>query len=58
ATVVAAAVGQAALHEQSTRSVDPMQMTQFLATDGVDRFRRVGEYFLGQVLPAVEWVDL
>jgi hypothetical protein len=30
----------------------------FLATDGVDRFRRVGRYFLGRTPEHVELVDL
>ncbi|MFU8816080.1 MAG: hypothetical protein ACNA7W_12095, partial [Pseudomonadales bacterium] len=31
---------------------------QLLATDGRERFRRVGRYFLGQPVDAVELVDL
>ncbi len=31
---------------------------RYLATDGADRFRRVGRYFLGRPLPGVELVDL
>jgi hypothetical protein len=32
--------------------------TVFLATDGVQRFQRVGATFLGKALPDVELVDL
>ena len=32
--------------------------TVFLATDGVQRFQRVGAGFLGDALPAVELVDI
>jgi glutamate racemase len=32
--------------------------TVFLATDGVQRFQRVGAGFLGEALPAVELVDI
>jgi len=31
---------------------------RYLATDGADRFRRIGRFFLGRPLPAVELVDL
>lgn len=31
---------------------------RYLATDGADRFRRVGRFFLGRPLPGVELVDL
>ena len=33
-------------------------MHRYLATDGADRFRRVGRFFLGRPLPGVELVDL
>jgi glutamate racemase len=32
--------------------------TQFLATDGVDRFCRVGATFLGESISSVELIDL
>lgn len=32
--------------------------TTYLATDGVDRFRRVGSFFLGRTIDTVELVDL
>lgn len=37
---------------------DKASQVHFLATDGGDRFRRVGSYFLGHAVPAVEVVDL
>jgi glutamate racemase len=49
ATVVSAALS---VRENGPGSV------HFLATDGIERFRRVGRHFLGRPIDAVELVDL
>jgi glutamate racemase len=49
ARVVSGLLGKAAAREPTL---------ELLATDGVDRFRRVGGYFLGSAIDQVELVDL
>lgn len=48
---------KAALESTGAEATDSGQLT-LLATDGVDRFRRVGSYFLGKPIDSVELVDL
>jgi len=44
--------------ELSTQANTSSGSCEYLATDGVDRFAQIGQYFLDQKIDRVEWVDL
>ena len=48
----------AAIQPTGAAKADRVGSVMFLATDGVERFRRVGSYFLGEPIDAVELVTL
>ena len=47
-----------AIQPTSAQLVGTAGKVTFLATDGVERFRRVGAYFLGEPIGAVELVTI
>ncbi len=58
AIVDSASTTASAVAAVTPRCLGDRAHTHFLATDGGDRFRRVGSFFLGETIPEVEIVDL